>query len=96
MNELKPCPFCGGEASRRYHPHNAHTIECNNCHASTCVTAGTQRSVDEWNNRPHENKIKADAVREAANSICYFRGLYNTATHEELNEFADKIERGEL
>jgi hypothetical protein len=45
------------------------------------------------------NKIKAEAeaVREAANSICYFRGAYmNTATHEELIEHANKLERGEL
>lgn len=51
MSELKPCPFCGGKASINYHGHNAHSIECNICHARTSITGGIERCVDEWNAR---------------------------------------------
>ena len=42
-----------------------------------------------------ENKIKADAIREAANALCWYRGLSNTVDADELNEYADKLEKGE-
>ena len=28
MSELKPCPFCGGEAELRYHPSSMRDPEC--------------------------------------------------------------------
>lgn len=48
-SKLKPCPFCGGEALRRY-PQRV----CKNCGAHSW-DAGSQEEADEvWNRRPTE------------------------------------------
>ena len=57
MNELKPCPFCGGKAKYIYSmPFNA--VQCRKCKAfgTTVVDSCEQRdgmkeAVDAWNRR---------------------------------------------
>lgn len=57
MTELKPCPFCGGKAKRRYEmPYN--WVECAKCHASSPLIVdayeqrdGKKEAVDAWNRR---------------------------------------------
>ena len=57
MAELKPCPFCGGEANYRYAmPYNA--IVCKKCKASSKVIVdsyeqqdGKAEVIDAWNRR---------------------------------------------
>jgi hypothetical protein len=96
-----------GKASRRYHAHG-HSIECDTCHVSTCITGGMQRSLDDWNNRPHENKIKADAVKQFLTDeapLLNSEGL-DSVTHccesilyeerERLHLASDKLKRGEV
>ena len=43
------------------------------------------------------NKIKADAIRKAAMSICSdnYGAVCYPAEYDDLNEYADKLERGE-
>lgn len=54
MNEeLKPCPFCGGEAGKRLDEDNPKywSVMCNKCH---CKTSGYQDytiAVSIWNTR---------------------------------------------
>lgn len=65
MSELKPCPFCGSTNVRQYGgglSQESKTTICSNCFAQV---AGHEL----WNNRPLENKIKADAVREFLDSV---------------------------
>jgi hypothetical protein len=52
--------------------------------------------VAELNSKSDINKIKADAIREAAKSLCWYRGLPNTVDASELNDYADKLESGTL
>jgi hypothetical protein len=40
--------------------------------------------------------IGANAIREAAKSLCWYRGLPNTVDASELNDYADKLEAGTL
>lgn len=58
MTKLKPCAWCGGEANRM----PSGDVMCR----SMC---GAMRSIgiayEAWQNRPAENQIKAEAVREA-------------------------------
>ena len=49
MPELKPCPFCGGEAE--YHSHDA-SIYCNDCAGGvTDWTIIKEDLFEQWNNR---------------------------------------------
>lgn len=72
--ELKPCPFCGGEAIRHNFPDDEYgnaggdVIECSVCLASSHVEFGFKENlVSAWNRRtPDPAQIRADAIRGAA------------------------------
>lgn len=57
MTELKPCPFCGGEAFVRYiMPCSA--VQCEKCGASTGIYSdyyeevdGRSKAIEAWNRR---------------------------------------------
>lgn len=46
MEELKPCPFCGGNAEINQNGRNGYTIECTKCHISK--TQRVLRMSMEW------------------------------------------------
>jgi len=63
MEKLKPCPFCGGEASLfttdeiGYLGSDRFTTKCNGCFCGTGHYAGPERAIEAWNRRPApENK----------------------------------------
>ena len=65
-SNLKPCPFCGGEASMIQKSWDLFItgvrIECDECGASTSWTSGAilrdvrKRAVEAWNKRVEEDK----------------------------------------
>lgn len=65
-NELKPCPFCGGEARRV--GHYPYSITCCNCRATTVICNTPDDAIDAWNNRvqptqPTFTPNELDAIR---------------------------------
>lgn len=62
MNDLKPCPFCGGKAKLIYRkPFSA--VQCTQClsAANTCVDEyeegdGRKKAIEAWNKRASEPK----------------------------------------
>ena len=51
MAELKPCPFCVGEAKVQSFPHN-HTVYCTVCNARVQVFLPTrEKAIEAWNRR---------------------------------------------
>lgn len=70
--ELKPCPFCGGEAE--YHTDNGPTGEvygwvgCNQCDAMSChidtrsMQPEEKHPIDTWNIRHEEQETVAKIV----------------------------------
>ena len=62
MNELKPCPFCGGKAKYIYQmPYNA--VKCTKCKlfGKTIVDSyeqqdGKTEAVEAWNRRAEDGK----------------------------------------
>lgn len=49
--ELKPCPFCGGEARVKSFPHN-YAVYCEICGATTQKYAPTKEmAIKAWNRR---------------------------------------------
>jgi len=89
--ELKPCPFCGGEA-KRYGGGLSQEAPVTACTA--CFTQVIGHEL--WNNRPAENKLKAAAVREALQYEPKWRVYGAEAQLHAIDEYADKIEKGEL
>lgn len=56
MNELKPCPFCGGEAVMWEHKHlqyNEYRVCCIKCHINQAGMYYFVRedAVNDWNRR---------------------------------------------
>ena len=65
--ELKPCPFCGGNA-RYYHDSSHWTyVECSKCHTKSDVVTisvhycAEDRAAELWNTRVDEKPIRDDA-----------------------------------
>ena len=52
MSDLKPCPFCGGEAVRRYHDvYMLDYVKCRKCGAQTGLCANEDEATAAWNTR---------------------------------------------
>ena len=94
MNELKPCPFCGGEASYEYSydDYNHDCIVCHNdeCGASlTCWPYEGEKVTAAWNRR-----AKPDAAPVVRCKECEH---YNATGFPALNPgtgWCDKMDRG--
>lgn len=56
MSELKPCPFCGGEAEvkRYYHPFSRRsrvTVKCMICRCNSGEWGRVDKAIEAWNRR---------------------------------------------
>ena len=92
MIELKPCPVCGQKA-QEFFGYDYGKVGCRN---DDCNYRNKPQHPDEWNSRPYENKIKADAVRDAIEHLYDECSYLDSSSRYVLAELASKIERGEL
>ena len=54
MDELKPCPFCGGKAkkcSNNYHGVRMHSVICTSCKCGTTDFGYINHAIETWNRR---------------------------------------------
>lgn len=67
--ELKPCPFCGGDASLivkeffGFPEEDVYTVACNDCNSRSCYSDDRKETVKVWNTRPAEDALKAEVER---------------------------------
>ena len=54
--ELKPCPFCGGEARRYFGNWDMHGVVCGKCGAKIYGYAIKAAATRAWNRRAYEQR----------------------------------------
>lgn len=52
--ELKPCPFCGGETFSMRILGDRTLVECQQCRATLIVRGNCKKTAKHWNHRPSE------------------------------------------
>jgi Lar family restriction alleviation protein len=85
MQELKPCPFCGGEAEIRMVDAPEYTAQCTKCHAQGPSVRYRSAVASAWNTRAAATPTEGEGARTIARRItrelrkgcgdnsCYFR-----------------------
>lgn len=94
MNELKPCPVCGGDA-QKFFGYYYGKVGCKN---EDCNYSFKPQYPNDWNNRPYENKLKADAVHRFSDALCHslryeVEGLQDI---DAIEEFIDSVTENKL
>lgn len=54
MNELKPCPFCGGEAKAFSFRDGATIVYCEDCEIETPMFTAMKYAIKAWNRRAND------------------------------------------
>jgi len=92
MSELKPCPFCGGEAELCYSEVDTFCRKCN-----------VMQETELWNTRPIEDALrKRIAELEAKHKVafglvrtlrryCIYAHWYNPDIKDEFDEFDEEV-----
>lgn len=62
---LLPCPFCGGEASKRLFYKGKYMVHCNVCNAGSGDVCDTKaEAIEAWNTRAAHGTLTAEQVRD--------------------------------
>ena len=74
--KLKPCPFCGGEASKVWIPYiggggYGNVIECDDCWAKTGYYATEAEAIAAWNTRAERTCRNERGRCSACDAIMY-------------------------
>lgn len=91
VEELKPCPFCGGEARFvRGDVFNSHSVQCMKCHCFSPSLWTKEECTKEWNTRTTNWRKYPEEKPEVDGEYYVYRGEGNGLPHEAVY----KDERG--
>lgn len=86
-DELKPCPFCGGEAKCEIQDGEMfYFVECVDCGNATCGWVYESRAIEKWNARPALKPTIADCLK--TNEAMLTKTKAKMVSIESLKEFA--------
>ena len=58
MNELRKCPFCGGEAELfEVFPGRFYAVVCPHCVVETTYYETSEKAIEAWNRRADDGKV---------------------------------------
>lgn len=83
MDELKPCPFCGGKAD-----YVGTEIECLECGVMMPKTFAFEMQVDNWNTRPIEDALRAQ-LAEAQAEVERLKNIVAHGYHSKITQDID-------
>lgn len=76
--ELKPCPFCGGEAIKgvacHVHEDYAFRVECRECKIVTPFYATEAEAIEAWNRRA-ERTAKVRSLEKRSETVMGWEGI---------------------
>lgn len=76
MSNLISCPFCGGEAEKRYHDvYMLDYVKCRKCGAQTALCANEAEADAAWNTRA-ERMCRNVSIKHEGVFICSDCGVY--------------------
>ena len=61
--ELKPCPFCGGEAEITY-VCGEYAVMCKSCKGSSDFNTNTSKSISRWNTRVYPEDVQKAVISQ--------------------------------
>lgn len=87
-NELKPCPFCGGEAKIRKDITGLTEVWCYDCLTNTGLHPPGDHALKKWNTRPVEDEMYRLLKRQ-----CYICKLKDHETECDICEIEKVLKK---
>jgi len=93
MDDLRECPFCGGEAH-----YSVVSVKCFGCNAVMAGVQGKELTITAWNTRADTERVKVleDALRhcrDMTNVWQFTNEIYDMEVGEELVECLKDYEK---
>jgi len=87
MSEMKPCPFCGNQASfTGGENHRCNLVYCEDCHIETDCYPTSAEAVTAWNTRPEEERLQR-VILELDNFVTHINKT--TGIEIDLSEYPE-------
>lgn len=68
MSDLKPCPFCGGEANvfPNFTAKDCYVVECDDCKADSAYCTTEEAAIAAWNRRSDSWAVAVERCAQEA------------------------------